>query len=263
MASIHTISLWLSHGMQIVTFCDFPSHFQVYCIGFFLHCCSLMAIFIRVACKLLCVMPNYCRTELPNDYSIPDGQIKVQFSSQTGARAAHGREMLNTLNTFFFAQHLKKSKIFRKIWPIIKFHPVGYFDPLFSTDLLYKNILLLNPQKINKLQSGFVFILWFISTTRRKSQWVCKRALHCNLWLRYNGWGREKKSCFQGNQEAADTARDFGCRDVPRSRFQLCKSRSHRLHNSRKLMWLSVRKQTRVISCGRRALMFGAWAHLD
>lgn len=77
---------------------------------FFLHCCSLMAIFIRVACKLLRVMPNYCRTELPNDYSIPDGQIKVQFSSQTGARVAHGREMLKTLYTFLFAQHLKKSK---------------------------------------------------------------------------------------------------------------------------------------------------------
>lgn len=133
-----------------------------------------MAIFIRVACKLLRVMPNYCRPELPNDYSSPDGQIKVQFSSQTGARAAQGREMLNTLNTFLFAQHLKKSKIFRKIWPIIKFHPVclpntrGYFDPLFSADLLYKHILLLNPEKINKFQSGFVCLYFVIYLYNKK-----------------------------------------------------------------------------------------------
>lgn len=115
MASIHTISLWLSHGAQIVTFCYIPSHFQIYFIGFFLHCCSLMAIFIRVACKLLRIMPNYSRTELPNDYSSPDAQIKVQFSRQTGARAAHGREMLNTLNTFLNLHNtLKSPKYFRK-----------------------------------------------------------------------------------------------------------------------------------------------------
>lgn len=180
----HNHPVGCAHGTEINTSSMFFSRFPLHCIIFSPHWCSLTAIFIRAWWPVDYSAHHYCRTELPNVYSGPDGQTKLHFNSQLGTtpESPASTLMVHDLSTVLHDKTLKCAKIISKIQLFTGNSALyGHSMPHFFVELLSKHIFLI--ELLAVCVSFFVIY-----------QWVCQRSSLCNLRLRAMVVKKEKKN---------------------------------------------------------------------